>query len=56
MVCSLCSSASNNDLFSGSVEHIDLKLAAQLNIKIGYTPDVLTDAGKFLSYPYKLHP
>ncbi|EKM56475.1 uncharacterized protein PHACADRAFT_253620 [Phanerochaete carnosa HHB-10118-sp] len=25
-------------------EHIDLQLAAQRNIKIGYTPDVLTDA------------
>ncbi|KAI6158552.1 D-isomer specific 2-hydroxyacid dehydrogenase [Pisolithus thermaeus] len=27
-------------------EHIDLKAAAQRGLKVGYTPDVLTDAGK----------
>lgn len=27
------------------VEHLDLKELAKRNIKIGYTPDVLTDAG-----------
>jgi len=27
-------------------EHIDLKAVATKRLKIGYTPDVLTDAGK----------
>lgn len=39
-----------------SLEHIDLKLAARHNVKVGYTPDVLTDAGMihdiFIRYLY----
>ncbi|KAI5984569.1 hypothetical protein EDC04DRAFT_2914255 [Pisolithus marmoratus] len=34
------------DLLPPSQEHIDLRAAAQKGLKIGYTPDVLTDAGK----------
>lgn len=26
-------------------EHVDIKEAAKRNIRVGYTPDVLTDAG-----------
>ncbi|KIK99672.1 hypothetical protein PAXRUDRAFT_131611 [Paxillus rubicundulus Ve08.2h10] len=32
-------------------EHIDLKAAAQRALKVGYTPDVLTDAGKSALHP-----
>jgi len=31
---------------SQSAEHIDIKEAAQRGLRVGYTPDVLTDAGE----------
>lgn len=35
----------NNFIYALFAEHIDRKEAAKRGIKVGYTPDVLTDAG-----------
>ncbi len=34
----------------GFAEHVDLDAIAQRGIKLGYTPDVLTEAGALLQY------
>lgn len=37
----------DNIVIYASLEHIDLPLMAQRKIRVGYTPDVLTEAGTY---------
>jgi hypothetical protein len=35
-------------LLTSCIEHVDLSAIARYGVKLGYTPDVLTDAGMYI--------